>query len=294
MSLEKITATLKLEKEGSLRVFLKRLSKNAKGLFGGILLFIVILVALLAPIIAPYDPNKISSEERLNPPNLTHFFGTDELGRDIFSRIVWGARISLFVGLISVTIALGGGLILGLLAGYYRRYVDEFISRIVDILLSFPAILLALLIVTVLGPSIPNIALTVGIIYMPQFARIVRAGALSVREKDFVQAAIAAGDGDLRIMIVEILPNTLAPLIVQSSITFAFAILTEAALSFLGLGVPPPHPAWGSMLYDARGYMEIAPWMTMFPGFAIFLTVLAFNMFGDGLRDILDPRLRID
>jgi len=283
-----------LYKESSLRLFLKRIYKSPKGLFGGILLLIISLLALLAPFIAPYDPNDIKSEERLQAPNIHHLFGTDHLGRDILSRVIWGSRISLYVGLISVSIALIGGLFLGLIGGYYRGHIDEIISRFVDILLSFPALLLALLIVTILGPSLFNISLTIGIVYMPQFARIIRAGTLAVREKDFIQAAIAAGDGDLWIMFVEILPNTIAPLVVQSTITLAFAILTEAALSFLGLGIPPPTPAWGSMLYEARGYMEIAPWMTIFPGLAIFVTVLAFNIFGDSLRDILDPRLRID
>ena len=274
--------------------FFKRLSRNPKGLIGFILIFIFIIMALIAPLISPYDPNEMNPEERLQPPSLRHLFGTDQYGRDIFSRVIHGSSISLYVGSLSVIIALSLGTLLGVVAGFYRGYIDETVSRIVDILLAFPALLLAILIVTVLGPNIFNICLSIGIVYTPQFARIVRAGALSVREREFIQAAIIAGDSDIWIMFSEILPNTMAPLIVQTSITFAFAILTEAALSFLGLGIPPPTPAWGSMLYEARGYMEIAPWWTISPGAAIFIAVLAFNIFGDGLRDILDPRLRIE
>jgi len=274
--------------------FLKRLRKNPKGFLGFIILIIFVIMGLFADLIAPYDPNEIVPGDRLEPPSLRHLFGTDQYGRDIYSRVIHGARISIYVGLLSSIIALALGTTMGLLAGYYRKYIDETISRVVDILLAFPALLLAILIATILGPNLFNICISVGIVYTPQFARIVRAGVLSVREKEFVHAAIVAGDRDLTIMFSEILPNTIAPLIVQTSITFALAILTEAALSFLGLGIPPPTPAWGSMLYEARGYMEIAPWWTIAPGVAIFLAVLGFNMFGDGMRDILDPRLRIE
>jgi peptide/nickel transport system permease protein len=281
-------------KGGKIVKLMKKLKTNPKGFLGFIILLVYVGMALFADIISTHDPNEIVPEDRLLPPSFKHFFGTDQYGRDIFSRVVHGSRISIYVGSLSSLIALVLGTTMGLLAGYYRGYIDEVISRFIDVLLAFPALLLAILIAAILGPNLFNLCVIIGVVYMPQFTRIVRASVLSLREKEFVLAARAAGDRDFTVMFSEILPNAIAPLIVQTSITFAFAILTEASLSFLGLGIPPPTPAWGSMLYDARGYIEFAPWMTIAPGMAIFLAVFGFNTFGDGLRDILDPRLKVD
>jgi peptide/nickel transport system permease protein len=275
-------------------VALRGLARNKKGLIGGAILSAIIICAIFAPILSPYDPNEMHGKDRNLPPNSRYLLGTDMFGRDILSRLIWGSRISIYVGLISVSIALGLGVLLGMISGYYKGIIDELIMRIMDALLSFPTIFLALVIISVLGVGIDNLMIAIGIVYTPQFARITRGSVLSISNKEFVEAARSVGDRDYAIMSREVLPNCLAPIIVQLTIGFAYAILYEALFGFLGLGVQPPTPAWGSMLSEARGYMELAPWMTIFPGAAIFLAVLGFNLFGDALRDILDPRLRID
>jgi len=267
--------------------------KNPVSDLGAAIILIVILVAIFAPYVAPYDPIE-QPFKRLQPPSATNIMGTDEFGRDVFSRIVYGARISLYVGLVSVGIALTGGLILGLLSGYFGGLVDNIIMRAMDVIFAFPFIVLAITIVGVLGPSLLNAMIAVGIVYIPRFARIVRGPILAVMQEDYITACRSIGVPDGRTMVRHVLPNVMSPLIVQTTLAVSTAILNEAALSFLGLGAQPPIPSWGSMLQTGRVYMVRAPWVAVFPGLAIVVTVLGFNLLGDGLRDMLDPRLRHD
>jgi peptide/nickel transport system permease protein len=261
--------------------------------FGLGLTGVLVVTALLAPWIAPYRPDEIHPIDSLTPPSLRYLLGTDDLGRDVLSRIVYGARVSLMVGAIAIGIAALVGVPLGLLAGYAGGQADALLMRLMDALLAFPAILLAIALMAVLGPSLHNAMVAIGIIYVPTFARITRANVLSLREKEFVEAARALGAGSLYVAALVVLPNCLSPLIVQGSLGVANAILVEAALSFLGLGVQPPDPSWGSMLAFGRSLLSQAPWYATFPGLAIFVTVLSLNFLGDGLREALDPRLRI-
>ncbi|MDP9465742.1 MAG: ABC transporter permease [Actinomycetota bacterium] len=261
-------------------------------LFGLAVLALLVVAAVAGRALAPYGPNAVDVVGRLQGPSLSHPFGTDELGRDVLSRVLIAARASLLVGLVSVGIALTAGVVLGLVAGFYGRWVDDVVMRVMDMLFAFPAILLAIAILAVLGPGIVNVMIAIGVVYTPIFARITRASVLSVREEVYVRAARSLGVGDLRLLRLHLLPNVLAPIIVQTSLSLAFAILSEAALSFLGLGVQPPDPSWGRMLLEGRGFVEQAWWMGVFPGIAIFLTVLSFNVVGDALRDALDPRQR--
>jgi len=241
--------------------------------------------------LAPYGPEETHPNWKLFPPNEYFLLGTDEFGRDILSRIIFGARISLEVGLISVTLALLIGASTGLVAGFFGGWIDAITMRCMDVLFAFPAILLAIGIMAVLGTGIANAMLAIGIVYAPSFARLGRASVLSLKEMEFVQAARVLGLGELRILTQHVAPNVLAPMIVQVSFSLSTAILTEASLSFLGLGTPPSVPSWGSMLSSSRRYVELDPWPAIFPGAAIMLLVLGFNLFGDGLRDVLDPRL---
>ncbi len=266
--------------------------KNWIGAVGGLIVLILIIIAIIAPILTPYSPTEMNVIDRNSPPSRDYIFGTDRFGRDQFTRIVYGARVSLQVGMISVGIGVLSGLLLGLLAGYYRGILDSIIMRFMDLLLSFPAILLALVVITVLGPDLTNTMIAIGITYIPVFTRIARGSVLSVREDEFILAGRAIGLNDWRLITRHIMPNILAPIIVQASLALAGAILTEAALSFLGLGIQPPAPSWGAMLNESRRYMEIAPWTVIFPSLAIMLTVISFNLFGDGLRDVLDPKLQ--
>jgi peptide/nickel transport system permease protein len=272
--------------------FFHQLFRNRGAIFGSIVVSIVVICALFSPILAPYPPNKIDSINMLMPPSATHPMGTDDIGRDILSRIIFGARISMIVGVISIGIAMLLGVPLGLISGFYGGRADSIIMRVMDVLLSFPALVLALFIMAVLGPSAVNAMIAIGIVYTPNFARLTRANVLSIREMTFVEAARSIGFSQWHIMFREILPNALAPLIVQASLGVAYAILMEAALGFLGLGVQPPTASWGSMLSEGRVLLKIAPWYSTFPGLAIFFTVLALNLFGDGLREALDPRLK--
>jgi peptide/nickel transport system permease protein len=246
--------------------------------------------ALLAPLIAPYGPDMPDFVNTLAPPSRLHWLGTDELGRDALSRIIYGAQTSLFVGALSVVVAAFAGTALGLVAGYFGRFIDAVIMRVMDVVFAFPSILLALAITAVLGPSLNNAVLAIAVVNLPVFARIARAQTLVVRELEFVEAKRALGFGTSNILFRTILPNILAPVIVQGSLLFASAIITESYLSFLGLGVQPPTATWGNMLRNAIGFMELAPWLAVFPGAAIFLTVLGCNLLGDGLRDRFDPR----
>lgn len=253
---------------------------------------LMIVSAIFAPLIAPYDPVEQDILSLLQGPSLNHLLGTDELGRDTLSRVIYGSRVSLMVGVIAVSISLIIGSALGLIAGYGRGLIDTVIMQIMDALLAFPTLALALAITAMLGPSLNNTMIAIGITGIPAFARLVRGQVLSLRDLDYVQAAQASGGSNYRIVMQHILPNTMAPIIVQASITIPAAILAEAGLSFLGLGIQPPTPSWGAMLNTARGYIQMSPWLSIVPGVAIFITVLAFNFLGDALRDILDPRLR--
>ena len=268
------------------QLFRRRLVLAAAGLLGAI-----IVVALLAPWITPYDPQKMDIINRLKPPGSAHWFGSDEFGRDVLARVMLGARLSLLVGFLVVVVATVLGSALGLVAGYVRR-LDGVLMRLTDALMAFPDILLAIAFMAALGTSLFNVVLALGIVYTPRVARVVRAATLVVRERQFVEAAIALGASTSRTILVHVLPNLISPIIVQATFIFAFAILTEAALSFLGVGVPPTTPTWGNMIAGAQQYFRQADWLILFPGFAIVLTVLSLQMVGDGLRDALDPKLQ--
>ncbi|WP_432050394.1 ABC transporter permease [Verrucosispora sp. NA02020] len=276
--------------DGQVRRALSALGRDPLALSGSAVLVVLVVVGVAGPWLAPSGINDVDTDRMLQAPSWSHPFGTDELGRDVLSRVMIAARVSLQVGLVSVGIALAVGVTLGLLAGYYGGWLDNVLMRCMDVVFAFPVLLLAVAIVAVLGPGLLTAMIAIGVVYTPIFARVTRAGVLSVREQVFVRAAVSIGASDLRIMGQHVLPNIAAPLIVQTSLSLAFAILSEAALSFLGLGVQPPEPAWGRMLDDGREFVTDAWWLGVFPGAAIFLTVLAFNLVGDALRDVLDPR----
>lgn len=266
--------------------------RNPIGMVGALVVLLTIVVAIAAPLIAPYDPDA-QLATRLLPPSSEHLMGTDELGRDTFSRIVFGARVSLQVGIISVFIALLIGAILGVAAGFFGGRLDSWLMRGVDIMFAFPGLVLAIVIAGLLGASRNNAMIAIGLVYAPAFARVIRGSVLSVMSEPYVEAGRVVGSTNPRLVQLYVLPNIVAPLIVMTSVYLSSAILSEAALSFLGLGTQPPEPAWGGMLNLARTYMEISPWMAIFPGLAIMIVVLGFNFLGDGLRDVLDPRLRM-
>ncbi|WP_275579439.1 nickel transporter permease [Halanaerobacter jeridensis] len=270
----------------------KRLLKNRIAMLGLAIISILLVVAIFAPVLAPYDPLKTNVIQRLKAPSFSHWLGTDDLGRDILSRIIYGSRISIQVGVISVSLALVLGVTLGVLAGYYGGWIDSLVMRLIDIMLAFPSILLAIVIMAILGPQLSNAMIAIGFVNLPRFARIVRSSVLSVKEEEYVSAAQSLGSSDFRIITKHILPNCLAPLTVQSTLSIATAILEAAGLSFLGLGAQPPTPEWGAMLSSGRSAIQVAPWVVAFPGLAIMITVLGFNLFGDGLRDALDPKMK--
>jgi peptide/nickel transport system permease protein len=257
-----------------------------------LLISILLVVALFAPVLAPHDPLDQSFPRQLQPPSAGIWLGTDEFGRDILSRIIFGARIALGIGALAVGIAVALGVPLGLVAGYFGGRLDTAIMRTMDVVLAFPYLLLALIVVTLLGFGLVNVMVAVGLVYVPQYSRIVRSVTLSVRERLFVEAARAIGGSNLRIICRHVLPNCLAPIIVQTTLSLGWAIVNAAGLSFLGLGAQPPTPEWGAMLSSGREYMRNAPWITTFPGLAILFTALGFNLLGDGLRDAFDPRLK--
>jgi peptide/nickel transport system permease protein len=273
---------------------LGRLLKYPSARMGLALVLAYVIVALFAGVLAPYSPLDQHTKDRLQAPSTTYWLGTDDFGRDILSRLMHGATNSLRVAILSVVFAcvLGSGL--GMIAGYTGGMMDNALMRVMDMFFAFPAILLALTIVAALGPGASNTILAIAVVYTPIFARVARGPVLSLRQMEFVEAARATGDRLPRILLRHILPNAIAPIIVQISLALSWAMLTEAGLSFLGLGTIPPAPSWGSMLSDSRKLMEIAPWMAVFPGLAIMLGVLGFNLLGDGLRDALDPRMRSD
>jgi ABC-type dipeptide/oligopeptide/nickel transport system permease subunit len=266
--------------------------RNRGAVLGLLVVGILLIAAALAPLLAPHEPTHVDSDQLLRPPGRGHLLGTDQYGRDVLSRILHGATSSLQVGIISVGIAALGGLLLGLLSGFYGRWVDLAVMRVIDVMLAFPSILLALGIVAVLGPSLNNVMLAVGIAGIPVYTRLVRGQVLATKSLAYVEAARTVGCGDVRIVGRHILPNIVAPVIVVATLGIAGGILTEAALSFLGLGAQPPSSEWGAMLSDGRSFLRQAWWVTTFPGLAITITVLAINMVGDGLRDALDPRLK--
>ena len=272
------------------RMLLRRLLHNRGALLGGTILLALIFSAIGAPWLTARDPLEMNPPDRWLPPDAEHWFGTDNFGRDIFTRVLYGTRISLPMGLISVGLALAISLAAGLLAGYYGGRVDALVMRAVDVMLAFPGLLLALAIVATLGPNLENAMIAVGISAAPTYIRVVRAGVLSAREFDYVEAARSVGAPDYIIMTRHILPNIIAPVIVLATLGVAGAMITGAALSFLGLGAKPPAPEWGAMLSEARNYLRLAPWTTTFPGLAIVVAALAINLLGDGLRDVLDPR----
>ncbi|MGN8772314.1 nickel transporter permease [Paenibacillus barengoltzii] len=270
----------------------KAFRKNKIAMAGLIMIVFFILIAILAPVIAPYEFDKQVLRDRLKPPSSSHWFGTDDLGRDLFTRVLYGARISLWVGTFSVVGSIILGTILGILAGFYGKWIDMVISRLFDILLAFPSILLAIAIVAILGPSLQNALLAIAIVNIPTYGRLVRAKVLSLKNEEYITAARAIGMKNSAILLRHILPNSLTPIIVQGTLGIATAIIEAAALGFLGLGAQPPTPEWGKMLSDSRQLIATAPWTVVFPGISIMLTVLAFNLMGDGLRDALDPRMK--
>ncbi len=266
--------------------------KNRLAVIGlGIVIFFII-IAIIVPWIAPYGFKEQVMSERMQAPSSKHWFGTDDFGRDIFSRVLYGSRISLWVGFFSVLGSVVVGTFLGIVAGYYGRWVDTIISRIFDIMLAFPSILLAIAVVAILGPSLQNALIAIAVINVPNFGRLVRSKVLSIKQEEYIMSARAIGMKDSRILFRHILPNSISPVIVQATLAIATAIIEAAALGFLGMGAQPPTPEWGKMLADSKNYITNAPWTLFFPGMAIMLTVLGFNLMGDGLRDVLDPKMK--
>lgn len=271
---------------------MKTLSKNKMAVLGLVILILLLVAGIFADFIAPYDYAKQDLAHAFESPNMAHLFGTDEFGRDIFSRVIYGARMSLLVGFVSVGIAVVIGGTLGAIAGYYGKWVDNLIMRLMDVLLAIPQTLLAIAIVAALGTGLFNLMIAVGISSVPKYARIVRASVLTIRGEEYIEAARASGTGNAKIITKHILPNCMAPVIVQVTLGIAGAILTAAGMSFIGLGIQPPAPEWGNMLSSGRDYIRDCAYMTMYPGLAIVITVLSLNLLGDGLRDALDPKLR--
>lgn len=271
---------------------LKRLARRRGAMVGLAIVVAFVAMAVFAPWIAPHDPLATSWSAVRKPPSAQHWFGTDDIGRDVLSRVIWGARASLLAGVLSVAISLAVGVPIGLAAGYLGRWADMLISRLTDAMLACPFLILAIALAAFLGPSLANAMIAIGIAATPVFIRLTRAQVLAVKVEDYVEAARAVGNSHLRIALRHILPNIVAPLIVQATLAIAAAVIAEASLSFLGLGQQPPAPSWGSMLNTAKDYVENAPWMAVWPGLSIFLLVLSFNLLGDGLRDALDPRHR--
>jgi peptide/nickel transport system permease protein len=273
-------------------VFWQRFRRNRFALAGGLVVAALFLVSFLAPLLTPYDPATINAYHVLLPPSPAHWMGTDELGRDVLTRVLYGARISLKVGFVAIGIAVLIGTIVGLVAGFYGGWIDSILMRFVDIMLCFPTFFLILAVIALLEPSIWYIMLIIGITGWMGVARLVRAEVLSIKERDYIMAARAIGASDLRIICRHILPNAAAPILVTATLGIAGAILTESALSFLGIGVQPPTPSWGNILTAGKDYIEFAWWLSLFPGLAILITVLAYNLLGEGIRDALDPRLK--
>lgn len=276
-------------------IFIRQFRKNSGAVAGAVLLVFIVLVAIFAPLIAPYDPLEMHTEDLLAPPSRTYPMGTDQFGRDTLSRVVYGSRISLQVGIVANVIAVTLGMIVGIQAGYYGGYTDMISMRVMDMLLAFPPLLLAMSIIGLLGQrSLTWVMVALGVVWIPIYARLIRGSVLSAKENVYVEAARVIGMKDSRIMWRHVLPNTIAPVIVVFSLLLGVAIRSAAALSFLGMGAQPPTPEWGLMLFETKQFMRISAWVTVFPGLAILLTGLAFNLVGDGLRTALDPRMKVD
>lgn len=286
--------TAKYKKKSQMADIFRRLARNKTAMIGAVVVIILLLMAIFADVLHDYDTEVIKQDimSRLQPPSSEHWFGTDEMGRDIFSRVCYGAKYSLLISFVAATFSLAVGLVLGALAGYYGGWIDMIIMRLMDVLLAIPGTLLAIAIVASLGSSIPNLIIALSVSGIPGFSRIVRSSVLTVKDSEYVEAAKAIGATDSTIIFKHVLPNGMAPLIVQSTLRVASVILTTAGLSFLGLGVPAPHPEWGAMLSNARSYIRDYSYMALFPGLAIMTTILCLNLLGDGLRDALDPRLK--
>lgn len=281
-----MAAELEVSKtQSQFRRIMKQLLRNRRAVVGGIVLLIIVFMAILAPYVTTHDPVKQNIRNQLQPPSREHFFGTDQFGRDIYSRVIYGARLSLRVGFLAISFALVVGCFLGLVSGYYGGWLDMIVMRVIDILL-------ALSIVAALGPGLENVIMAIGVSYIPSFARMMRSAVLATRELDYVDAAQALGASDWRIIFQHILPNSISPIIVLTTLSMAGAILSAAGLSFLGMGAQPPTPEWGSMIATARPFIRVSHWAVTVPGLAIFITVMCLNLVGDGLRDALDPRLR--
>jgi peptide/nickel transport system permease protein len=271
--------------------WLRLLRRRRIALLGAILVVVNVLVAILAPVIGRWEPQRLDVQARLAPPTPAHWMGTDDVGRDVWSRVIYGTRLSMVVGGAVVLLSFVGGIVFGLLGGYYRP-LDNVLMRIMDGFMAFPGIILAIALMASLGPSVVNVILALGIVYVPRVARIVRGSVLVIRETPYVEAALALGVSDLVVLARHVLPNCLSPVIVQGTFIFAAAVLGEAALSFLGVGVPPQIPSWGNVMAEGRLYLQQAPWLTLFPGAAIMACILGLNLFGDGLRDLLDPKMQ--
>lgn len=289
---EDVGPELQSKPSSSFRLFFKEWRRNRPAMLGSFIFVVIVLMVIFAPQVTRFDPIEPDYRARYSPPSTEHWFGTDRTGRDVFTRVIYGGRISLRVGLIAVFIGVSLGTTLGLISGFYGGWVDNVIMRFMDFVLAMPGILLAITIVFALGPDLFNVMIAVGISTMPQYARVVRASVLSARELQYVEAARAAGAGDIKLMVRHILPNIVAPVLVLATLGLGSAVLSVAALSFLGLGAAPPTPEWGLLISDGRGVLRNAWWVATFPGLFIMLTVLAVNLIGDGLRDALDPRLR--
>jgi len=272
--------------------FKKHLRNNPIILMGVIIILFVLVVGIAAPYISPQDPLKINMTHRREAPSFDFLMGTDRLGRDILSRMIWGTRISLLIGVVAVSVAMVIGVTIGLYSGYFGGIIDHILMRSMDVILAFPTLLLAIGLIAVTGPGIKNIIFVVALVRIPRFARIIHGSVISIKTKEYIEAARSISKSHLGILFQHILPNCLTPLTVEASLSIATAIITESALSFLGLGIRPPTPSWGQMIADGRTELFTAPWVVLLPGFAIMLTVLGYNLVGDGLRDILDPRLR--
>jgi len=267
-----------------------RISSNKMLIIGGIVVIFFLFIAFFAPLITQYSPTKMDFRAKFAPPSAEHLMGTDHFGRDTYTRIVYGARVSFQVGLVAVSIGLIGGLIFGAVAGFVGGIADDILMRMMDALLAFPPLLLAIGLVASMGPSLKTVSISIGVVYIPRFARVMRSSVLAEKEKEYVEAARAIGQSGFKILIKHIGPSTISPMIVLATIIFALAIIIEATLSFLGVGLPPPAPSWGTMLDESRRYLSVSVWMALFPGITISIAVLGFNMVGDGLRDLLDPR----
>ncbi|WP_223700944.1 ABC transporter permease [Sutcliffiella deserti] len=287
-----VPVTIKSSKTVRWISFYKKLAKNKAALVGAFIIIAIVILGALAPLIATHEPNATNVMNKLQGPSAEHYLGTDQMGRDVFSRLLYGTQISLGIGFVSTLLGAIVGVVLGIISGYYGRWIDSLIMRICDVLLAFPGILLALAIVSVLGASTRNVIIAVAFYAIPSFARIVRGSTLSVKKLEYVDAIKAMGAKDGRIIFRHILPNIMSPIIVQATLYIASAIITASALSFLGMGTRPPQAEWGAMLSEGRAYLAQAPHVTLFPGIVILLVVIGFNMMGDGLRDALDPKSR--